>query len=285
MATEIAKQQQGKISPSESKPQFLRERGEQKGVDEVVQYIRPPFIKIVQGSSDKELKEQFPEKSVILAPGNDLLAAPDEIIRFTPILFFREFLVINPLEWRGQEKMIHARTFDPNSDIAKRAFDPNRRNEQLFNTDGSPILVKGKPIYRSYQDTRTYLVLVHWPRNPGTVCAMTFARAELQTADRLASLIGGRQADIFAGIFEASVGIHKNPQHDWYGFNMDNPSDGSPWVTEAEHAEYSRMHDLLYKALQERRIIVDETGGKVEGQASTADEVPPDGVVKDGDAF
>lgn len=269
-------------------PEFLRKRApdQVKGTDELVKFIRPPFFKIVQGASDKDLKEDFPEASVLLVPGNDLLAEPETPILFTPILFYREFLSVNPLELKGQMKMVEARSTDPKGDIAKRAMDPDRRNEPLKNADGSPMMKGGKQMYRSHQDVRVFLVDIHAPRKPGRIVAMTFSRGELRTADRLSSLIGARQKDIFAGVFEAVVGIHKNPEHTWYGLNIDNPTSASPWVNENQFAEYERMHDLLQKAVDDRTIEVD-LAGETGGTGANPDEPAPgsDTTVKTDDAF
>lgn len=285
MSTGLETTKPGAITLSDKMPEFLRSRTEAKGTDELTQYIRPPFVKIVQGSSEKALKEAYPEKSTVLVPGHDLVAPPGEKILFTPILFYTEYLLVNPLELKGQMKMVEARSFDRSSEIARRALNPDLRNEQLFNPDGSPMLINKKPIFRSYQDTRVFLVIIHAPVAPERVCAMTFARGELRTADRLSTLISARQKDIFSGVYEAIVGIHKNPQHDWYGFDIDNPTDVSPFIMdEKQFLQYENMHDLLSKALAEKRLILDPVEGG--GDAAAATVVgDPDGVVDKEAAF
>lgn len=281
MSTDLQPTQSStRIAPSSSKPSWLAEK-EVKGVDELTQYIRPPFIKIVQGSAEASLKELFEEQSVVLVPGNDLIMKPGEKMLFTPLFFYVEYLCVNPLELKGDLPMVHDRSFDANGEIAQKARDANRRNEQLFNPDGTPIMKKGKPVYRSYQDTRVFLIVIHSPVQPGMICALTFSRAELRTADRLATLISARQASPFFCIFEGEIGMHKNADFDWWGFNLDNPSEGMPWVGEQEAAMYEKQHNLLKQAFDERRLQVSEEPSMPIEQAP----VEQDPTVKPGDSF
>jgi hypothetical protein len=63
---------------------------------------------------------------------------------------------------------------------------------------------------------------------------------------------GQGQADL-----SAEIGIHRDKAgtNDWFGFDLDNPSEVSPWVSSSEEMlQNEKMHDLLVKALQERRL-------------------------------
>jgi hypothetical protein len=243
-------------------PAHLQQRMEMQayqpaGIQDLLAVVRPPFVKIVQGSSDKTLKQTFAEMSVLAVPGNDMIAQPGQPIYFTPLLFFIEYLCLNDIKLKGNGQFILARTFDKTSDVAKRALNPELRRQRIEN-GGQAVLVNGEPVFMTYQEAFNFIVALHGVPNITEPVIISFRSAEQKTGRRLASLINRRHCDIYAGIYEARVNIHRNPQNDWYGFDIDNAVLGNGWVQDPKQfAEYEAAHVMLAKMHQERKIQMD----------------------------
>lgn len=273
----IARPTGGQIA--ESMPDFLRDE-KPIGVADMLKYIRPPFVKIVQGSADKTLKQKYKEGSLVLAQNDELLLDANAVMTFTPVYFFTEYITMNPIELKGTQPMIRARSFDPNSEIARKALDPSTRNEQI-GVDAST----GKPLILSHQEVLCFFLKVHSRSDggevPEDVVLLTFSRAEWRTGSRLARLIAQRNKPVFSGVYEAQIGIHRNTQHDWYGLDIDNPKEPtSPWVDQELYEKLKKTYDVFADA--HKRGAVQTTYEEAPGPAGNVHEGAPDGVVEAG---
>jgi len=63
-----------------------------------------------------------------------------------------------------------------------------------------------------------------------------------------------RKASIFGCVFYAVVTHRKNDKGDWYGFNMCNPEEGSPWVKKEEYEVFKTVHEEFVKLHAESKI-------------------------------
>lgn len=265
MSNELTTKSRGQLV-KEAMPDFIQQDTVELGTTELMGYIRPPFLKIMQGSSDKNMLDKFPAGTLILVPDNELVLPYKEKMLFTPLYFFVEYLKVNPLEWKGQEPMIAERTYDKNSNIAKKALDKNLREEQI------DVDSKGKPLFVSYQEVLSFFVAISGIEGP---VLMSFSRGEWRTGANFNRLIAGRGKSIFAGVYEASVGVHTyaGGQYNAYGLDIDNPEDANPWVADkSTYESFKATHEMLDKAFKERRI-----------QASYDEPAPVETVVQDGE--
>lgn len=277
MSNELVAKSRGQLM-KEAMPDFISEDKQELGMTELMGYIRPPFLKIMQGSSDKQMLETFPQGTLILVPDNSLVLAYKSAMLFTPLYFFVEYLKVNPLEWKGQEPMIAERTYDKNNIIAKKALDKNLRQEQVG------VDSKGKPLFVTYQEVLSFFIAIHSATETidGPVL-MSFARGEWRTGANFNRLIAGRGKSIFAGVYEASVGIHDyaGGQYNAYGLDIDNPQEASPWVADkAMYESFKASHEMLDKAFKERRIQA-----AYDEPAATEAPAAPDGEAREGDNF
>lgn len=237
---------------AESLPVFMRNE-EVLGVEELTQYIAPPRVKIVQKQSGGIFEENFENGDVVLVPQNELLAPYNNgqsyPIYFTPIFFFPEWVLTNPV---GVAPYIRERTTNPNDPMVGKA-----RNRLIIPYPEDPDGDKRC----KYQEHLNFLCVVHNVELPSVV-VMTFARGEYMTGQNLAARIkirGGGRAPMFGCVFQANV--KKKPGtkgFPWYGFEIQNPADDSGFArfidNEEQFKSYKELH-LKYRDLHEKSMI------------------------------
>jgi len=166
-------------------PDYLRVEGD-TSADSLKGYVRPPRIKVIQSLTDQKLREDFGVGSVILLPqnicilemprdkkGNPLVDTAVPFI-FTPLFFFPEFCVWNPLEEKGNVPAIRDRSFDPNSDIARRARDFKARTMPYPGKENLEI---------KFVEHLNFIVAVHGIED---ACVLSFSRAEFSAGQKFA---------------------------------------------------------------------------------------------------
>ena len=115
-------------------PEYMRDDFDDSSDIQLMQeYVTPPMARIVQSLSPDEAK-RFGEGALYTTPSYGLIIPAPPIgqtqsgyARFVPIFFFPEYIA---WEQRGVKPQINARTYDPNSQLAKicKKFKPEERN-------------------------------------------------------------------------------------------------------------------------------------------------------------
>lgn len=252
------------------------------GLDIVRQYVRPPRAKIVQPQSGAELRQAFPDGSVIMQPGNVVIAGMefDEATKrylgngnpftFVALFYYPEYFIFNPIKLT-QLPTIRDRTTDPKSDIAQRA-----RNKNLWEAP-CPEDTTGKEKIR-FVEVLTFIIQVTSVEEMwGKQVSMTFARGEHKTGTKLCSDIMLRKADIFANVFQASTAQRVKDRFQWYGYNITSPMQGSQWVESAEEfAYYKGLYQDLAHAHSEGLLLSEmDNDENVIDAAQTVDASAP----------
>jgi len=235
-------------------PAFMQAE-EETGVEELAQFIIPPRVKIVQAQSGGQLKELFEVGDVVLVPQMLLVAPFGEPFHFTPIFFFPEWLLTNPV---GVTPFVRERSTDPQSEIAAKA-----RNKVSIPCPEKP----GKEC--RYVQHLNYISIIH-NVDVSTPVVLSFARAEHSTGQNLASRIRMRKAPIYGCTFEAQVMERENAEGNWCGFDILNPSEESrvsPFIQDEEMFNELKAFHLEFKDAHEKSMIqLDfENDDKVEG--------------------
>lgn len=253
MSTQLtpASQQTGIANTQQPMPAHLIKAVGEKplGLDIVRQYVRPPRAKIVQPQSGAELRQAFPDGTVIMQPGNVLISEMpfDAVTRrhlteslpftFVPLFFYPEYFIFNPIAITSLPT-IRERSTDPKSEIAARA-----RNKNLW-TMPCPEDTTGKEVCR-FVEVLTYVVHISSVSEPALIDAlwgkpltMTFARGEHKTGTKFSGDIMLRKADIFANVFQANTAQRVKDRFQWFGYNITAPMQGSQWVESAEEFAY-----------------------------------------------
>lgn len=221
---------------SESKmmrPDFIPE--EKRGVEELAKHIIPPRLKIVQKQSDDKLLERFKPGDLIVVPLMMQLAQRGDLVGFTPVYFFVEYCTWNPIQTRGSLPAVRARTRDPESDLAKKARNPETRN-----ADQCP---ESQDYKLNHVEHLNFLCM--FDEIPETPIAVSFSKTQHRAGSTLASLIRMRNASIFAGHYTMKTAHQSNAQGEWYGYELDN--DG--WVQDGEtYDKWTELFNMFSKA-------------------------------------
>lgn len=233
-------------------PEFMQGTAkEDYGLQDALQYVRPPRIKIVQPLSRPQIKDLFNDGDAIAVPTLQLLAANQldmqtkkpsgvgEPFLIVPIFFYPEFCVWNPLPLvnSGQLPTIRERSLDSRSAIAIRAKSQNRE-------DVCPESPNEKI---KYVEHLNFIVMPLDGDFFGTPLVASFSKAEFKTGSSFCAALQMRRAPIYGCVFQFQVKKRSNQKGTWYGFDITNPQPpASPWLGQND-AE-------LYKWLQERHV-------------------------------
>ena len=226
-------------------PEYVR--GMETGLETAVQYIVPPRLKVIQKMTSGPLAEQFRIGDVVVTPQN-ILVAPMQYennralesgqgFTFVPLFWFAEWCTWNP---RGSKITIAERSLDNTSEIAAKSRDPKRRMETVgMGEDGRQV--------RHCEHLCFILKLDQGPL-AGIPIVQSFVRGEHRTGSNFLGLARMRKAPLFTMRFEASSGIRRNDDGDWYGLNIGNPTSEPAWVTEQEVKTNQRIYEEMKAA-------------------------------------
>ena len=261
-------------------PAFMQD-DRKLGLETVLQYVRPPRLKIVQALAADSIKAKFNIGDIILMPHMELVApmkmdernqplADGAPIHFVPLFMFVEYITWNPLSLRGQVPSMAARSFDPKSEIARKARDPELRIEKY--KDDPKLSIK-------HVEHLNYIVV---PVNDhpfmGTQMVLSFSRGDHRFGTNFANLIALRKAPICGCNFELHAHFEKNNKGQWYAPHVTNPSTASglsPWVDKVLYDVLREQHVELKTAFEEGRIDIDHSDDDVdpaEAEAAAAAE-------------
>lgn len=246
-------------------PDFMRKADGQKvqGVDELRKFMVPPRIKIVQKQSGAELLDRFNVGALVVQPSLTLLVdrlmseekKPRQLecsasFFFSPLFFFVEYCRVNPIQLRGQEPMIIARTFDPKDPIAIKARNPETRKENH---------PRGGDLFIRNVEFLNYIIFVHghaaFEEEP---ILMSFSKGENFSGSKFANLISMRKADIYGCVFEAHSQFRTRNANDWFGIDVDNPKEDAgftPFLQDkAQYLRYAEMHKFMKAAHADKKL-------------------------------
>lgn len=261
-----------KVSPNLAAPEFMADE-EVTGLELLKQFIVPPFVKIIQKSADEELLKSFSAGDVILSPVNAVIAElprdnRGKIIegsrtsfQVIPILFYPEYLTWNPIELKGVEPAISYRTLDQNDPIVAKSRNPQLRKEP--HPTNATLNIR-------HVEHLNFIVILHNHPLGVEPAILSFSRGEWKTGSKFANLIKMRKAPIYGCVFDAVVGLRHGQFGDWYGVDMCNPEEGSPWVEKDQYETLKEIHKEFSDYHKERRLQASyETPTADQDEAST----------------
>jgi len=219
-------------------PAFVRGEEKAQGLEEISKYIRPPRLKIIQKMA-REPFDKFDEGTVLVVPSVQIIKTP---FLFTPLFFFSEWCIWNPIQMMGQLPVIRDRSFDPGSKIAQMSAVKETRTFPCPEKPEFNCVVSGH---------LNFLFMIHGDTPIQNIPVLqTFVRGEYGTGQTLLTLINQRQQySIYANIFEANVGDHTGPLGKWKGFDITFPEKTSTFVEdEAAFNIYAEVHKSFKKA-------------------------------------
>lgn len=251
MSNELQTQQGGSVAL----PEFMQNVDKSEwGVDNLAQYVSPPYIKIVQKQSKAPYNEH-PVGTVMAVPQNIQLFGPMQEFHVIPIFTYTEFVLCNPYVLSHLD-FIRERSFDPQSNIALRARDFNNRTDIC---PEAPEAEKEKDKYKMcYFEHINFVCLIEEHEVfRETPIVFTFRSGEFKTGKLFAGAIKLRQGPMYGMVFKCWSGIHKQGTEENFGLNFTNPDeDVSPWVTQERFNFTHELHKEFAKTFEENRLQV-----------------------------
>lgn len=251
---------------------FLAEHLEaDTSLDGMEQFVIIPRFKVVQAMSSAELKEKHGEGSIIVQPGSGLAHKrgdkQQKPLLFVPLMFFTEWCKWSDLHDK-ENPSIMERTFDPTSELAKRAADPKLRQEKY--SDGTDKKF-------SYVQHFVFPGIIYGDHPlAGTQVTLSFERGEFNTGRafisstrmRRGKMDDGTQVPVplWAQVWELESNTRKGEKGTWYGIDPKAPE--VPIIDQAQadefrnaHLELTRLH-ALNKVKVDHGDPDDEEGGE-----------------------
>ena len=260
-------------------PDYIMEVApEERGLEHIAQYVRPPFIRVVQRQSSTELLDQFGEGDVIVRPGNmrvcemkvDAKHRPtgeSDGFLITPVFFYPEYMSWNPIELKGNAPAIRERSLDPNGAIAHKAANPDTRVEPFVGEDGKPSKYNIRHV-----EHLNFVVVIHGI-DLDTPCILSFSRAEHTAGRNFCNVIKMRGGAIYGGIYAVHQMPRSNNQGEWWGLEVSNPGSdvSAPWVDREAFEKFKSLHQE-YKKLHadaKLRVELDDADGEASANGET----------------
>lgn len=239
-------------------PTFLTQYlDEDTSTDALNEYRVLTRVKVLQALSDTELKEEFGEGGVILSPGNALVAPKGEAFEFVPLFFFAEFCLWSDRDDPGTPAILE-RSFDPSSEICKKARDPNSRVEAYGDND---------QFERRYVEHLNFAGVIYGEHPlANTPCVLSFSRGEFGQGSNFISAIklrkvAGRQAPIWSQVWSFSSAFRDlGPKKRWFGLDFASP--GQPYIDEKDAEDFHNLYLGLKEDHEKARLVVDHSEGE-----------------------
>jgi hypothetical protein len=233
-------------------------------------HVIVPRLKVIQSMTDKDLKAKVGgEGTVCIRPGDEVVAALEEPFLFQPRFFYSEYATWADRKDNESSRII-GRSFDPQSEIAKKAADAKRRKEMYPDQEKKP---EDKRLYYSHVHHFCWFGVIYGEHPlAGNEVVLSMERGEFGQGRQFITAISMRKfqpegADkkvpvpLWAQVWQLASNSRTRNGNTWYGFDFKAP-EGHPGIIrddEVEHAqaEYARLAQLH----EERRLQVDHAEG------------------------
>lgn len=247
----------GKNAPLVSMPEHMK--GPIVGVDRLRELITPPMVKIIQSSSDKDLKTEFGVGTVVQTPDNVVICKPLErddkgnitkhgSFHFTPIYYYKDWIKWAPMKAKGILPAILGRSTDINSEIARRASNAELRSEPLQGDNA-------KFGDANNVEHVNFVCMIEGLKEPTII---SFCRASWKIGKELARQIKIRDCTIYGCRFQAIVADDSNEKGSWHCFRIVDPTDEiGPWAPKEDFEKCAAVHDALQKAYLAEVLVAD----------------------------
>lgn len=235
---------------------------EDTSLDSLKEYRVVPRFKIIQATTEEELKRNFGEGSAIIRPGDVMICKhKDEpnSFEFVPLFFLVEWAKWRDL--RGNGPMILDRSNDPLSEVALKAKGSNTRKELYEGHDR--MQDKDKMYYSNVEHLRFIGIIYGDHPLVGTPVTLSFERGEWGQGKNFISAVSLRRQMIngvstpiplWAQVWKLST-VHHAPDatRKWYGFKFEAAAQS---IINQEDAENMRSLHLEFKDLFEKQRLM-----------------------------
>lgn len=270
-------------------PNFLTQYvKEDTSLDLLREHRVVPRFKLIQATTDEDLKKAFGEGSVIVRPGDALICKHEgEGFNFVPLFFFLEWA-----KWRdlkGNGSMILERTHDKASKLAELSRDAKTRKELYSGMDN--VIDEAAKMYYQYVEHIRFIGVIYGDHPlVGQPVTLSFERGEWVQGKNFISAVAMRRQIISDGDDKESIpvplwaqvwnlgSIHHAPDatRKWYGFKFEaaDPSIIQPEEAPAMQALHEEYKELFAK--QRLSVSDDEQESPEDASNKAAVKANPD---------
>lgn len=237
--------------------------------------VMVPRIKVIQSSTDPELKRKFGEGAVIVRPGDAVVWDPRTDDKM-PFLFVPKFFHREWNKWadnNDKDRMIiEGPIFDENHPLAKKSQDKNTRNELYEGHEGKPDRDK---MYYSYVEHLCWTGSIYGDHPlAGTEVVLSMERGEFYNGRQFINAISMRRETVerpdpndpnkviqerikvplWAQVWAMIPALREGDRGNWYGLDF-QPAD-NPVIDQSDAEEFRARHAELARIFQEGRMRV-----------------------------
>lgn len=221
-------------------------------------YVRPPQIKIVQGSSAPELKQLFHAGSVVATP-NNILVSPvilnsmqmpsddGEPFEFVPIFFYTEYCLWNPIQMRGKLPAVRDRSFDKNSKVGTHARSFIKEMREFPCPENPALMCR-------FQEHINFIMMPLQGDMYGTPAVQSYSRTSFKAGKALIALWQARKAPMYGCIFRQNTKLTTDPTtgNAWYTPVNSNPlsierGGSGSWIQHKELYDWLKATSLEFE--------------------------------------
>lgn len=239
---------------------------EDTSLDNLKEHRVVPRLKIIQATSDTELKKTFGEGTVIVRPGDAMICkyeAEPGFFHFVPLFFFVEFAKWADLR-ATSGPMILDRSHDPTSQLAIKAKDFTKRNEMY---DGHDKLPENERNYYRYVEHLRFIGMIYGDHPlVGTPVTLSFERGEWGQGKNFISAVTLRRQTVdgapsaiplWAQVWKLMPKFREpDASRKWYGFGFE-PAEQAI-IAEDEADAMLALHNEFKSLFEQQRLMVQD---------------------------
>lgn len=230
-------------------PAFARKREYDMG--DINRDAKPPFIKIIQSQTGVPYKPPFKDYDIIVAPQMVKIGDAETPFTFVPIIYFKHFTCMNPIETRGRGlPIIREMSFDENSDLAKKC----KRFVQDEKCPEEP-----QKMLKFSEVLNFIIILEDNPELKNFPIWMFFNRGSFAAGQAFLGLVQARglECDPYYCRFRAHSMVHQGKKGSWFRLNLGN--DPIKYVQNEEDAEkYKALHKNFKVLIESKQLDLTE---------------------------
>lgn len=211
-------------------------RGDQSILD-LQDYVRIPKLRIVQ---ERTPARNWPEGSILLQPKEVLLCEAGDSVQIVPLIMFPHFIAWNDRN-DTTSRHVHDESFDPSSEIARRALHHNDRIERYGSDDR---------FEREYVEHLVFIATVYAGEHLGSIFSFEFARGERRAGRRFCEAVAnvsldGRQVPMWGQVWSAQTEEIEKPKGTCHvlslrGIDLVGPDEAE--VFRERHEQFREQH-------------------------------------------
>ena len=275
--TSRAKRTDTDIEKVNANPNFLDQYTEEDtSLDALKEHRTVPRFKVIQPTTEEELKNKFGTGSAIVRPGDTMVCKHSgnqniealESFDFVPLFFFVEWAKWRDLKGTGD--MVLDRSFDPASDVATRSKNKDTRKE-LYS--GHEALDDKEKCYFQYVEHLRFLGVIYGEHPlAGTPVTLSFERGEWgqgknfisavslrrrQTVDEETGAKVAKPIPLWSQVWRMKT-VYHNPDalRKWYGFAFEAAPESI--IKPQEAAAMFGLHKEFKELFEASRLSVQD---------------------------